>query len=325
MGRRYLLPEKGSFYKANLHCHSTYSDGTQTVEEIKAAYKAQGYSIVAFTDHNVIIPHNELSDGEFLAITGIEIDFNCDDPEICPKGWHQTPVYHVNFFSKDKDRSEFVPFDRVYSLDEVQKLIDTANLSGFLCQYNHPRWSYQTAADFESLQGLFGFEVYNHGCEVDMNDGWGEYEYDHYMRKGGRAAAVATDDNHLFCKDITSPYSDCFGGYSMIKAPSLSYDDVLGAMERKELYASTGVEIYSLYVDENENGEPTKLHVECSPCSSVTVLSDIRDTRSIRSHCDDITAVDVELTPSFTSFRVECVNSKKEKALSRGYFRDELV
>ena len=25
--RKYLLPEKGTFYKANLHCHATFSDG----------------------------------------------------------------------------------------------------------------------------------------------------------------------------------------------------------------------------------------------------------------------------------------------------------
>ena len=25
--KKYLLQENGNFYKANLHCHSTYSDG----------------------------------------------------------------------------------------------------------------------------------------------------------------------------------------------------------------------------------------------------------------------------------------------------------
>ena len=37
--RKYLLPEKGEFYKANLHCHSTYSDGNWTPEEIKERYR----------------------------------------------------------------------------------------------------------------------------------------------------------------------------------------------------------------------------------------------------------------------------------------------
>ncbi len=32
--KKYLLPEGGSFYKANLHCHSTYSDGEYSPAEI---------------------------------------------------------------------------------------------------------------------------------------------------------------------------------------------------------------------------------------------------------------------------------------------------
>ena len=44
--RKYLLPETGSFYKANLHCHTVLSDGNKTPEEVKEAYQKLGYSIV---------------------------------------------------------------------------------------------------------------------------------------------------------------------------------------------------------------------------------------------------------------------------------------
>ncbi len=59
--KKYLLPENGSFYKANLHCHSTVSDAKLTPEEIKKAYMEHGYSIVAYTDHDVLVPHNDLT------------------------------------------------------------------------------------------------------------------------------------------------------------------------------------------------------------------------------------------------------------------------
>ena len=49
--RKYLLPETGNFYKSNLHCHTTMSDGQKTPEEIKELYMKKGYSIVAYTDH----------------------------------------------------------------------------------------------------------------------------------------------------------------------------------------------------------------------------------------------------------------------------------
>lgn len=67
--KQYLLPEAGQFYKANLHCHSTVSDGRLSPEELKELYMRHGYSIIAYTDHEVLIPHPELTDDKFLALT----------------------------------------------------------------------------------------------------------------------------------------------------------------------------------------------------------------------------------------------------------------
>ena len=64
--RKYLLPEEGNFYKTALHCHSTVSDGKLTPAELKAEFKKKGYSAVAFTDHELIVPHPELEDEDFL-------------------------------------------------------------------------------------------------------------------------------------------------------------------------------------------------------------------------------------------------------------------
>jgi DNA polymerase (family 10) len=38
--------------KGDLHCHSDYSDGTATLEEIAAAGKKRGYSYILMTDHS---------------------------------------------------------------------------------------------------------------------------------------------------------------------------------------------------------------------------------------------------------------------------------
>ena len=64
--KKYLLPREGKFYKANMHCHTNISDGKMTPEEVKTAYKKNGYSIVAYTDHEIMMPHYELRDEEFL-------------------------------------------------------------------------------------------------------------------------------------------------------------------------------------------------------------------------------------------------------------------
>ncbi len=65
-GRIDLLPQTGTYYKANLHCHTTFSDGRLTPEEIKKAYQEQGYSVVAYTDHRNYQWHKELTDDKFL-------------------------------------------------------------------------------------------------------------------------------------------------------------------------------------------------------------------------------------------------------------------
>ena len=40
--KKYLLPESGNFYKANLHCHTNVSDGKWTPEKVKEEYSKQG-------------------------------------------------------------------------------------------------------------------------------------------------------------------------------------------------------------------------------------------------------------------------------------------
>ena len=40
--RRILIDDKLNFYKGNMHCHSTLSDGKLSPSEIKDAYKKNG-------------------------------------------------------------------------------------------------------------------------------------------------------------------------------------------------------------------------------------------------------------------------------------------
>ena len=68
--KKILLSPDVNFYKANLHCHTNISDGKISAEEIKAHYKKNGYSIIAYTDHDVMVPHPELDDENFLAYRG---------------------------------------------------------------------------------------------------------------------------------------------------------------------------------------------------------------------------------------------------------------
>ncbi|MBP5313107.1 MAG: PHP domain-containing protein [Clostridia bacterium] len=316
-----FFPGDGKFYKANLHCHSTFSDGQLTVSQIKEAYKARGYSAVAFSDHNTLTPHNELTDDGFVALNAVEIDFN-QPSDLSIRGWFGVSVYHLNFISEDKDRTSFIPFDRVYGVKEVQKVIDDANAAGFLVSYNHPRWSYQNAADFTPLKGLFGFEVFNTGCEVTMADGYGDYEYEEYCRRGGTACAIACDDNHNGA-ELDSPYSDSFGGWTMIKAEELSYGALYNALKSKNCYASTGAAFKEGCFFRNEKGGIT-VKGQCEPCCEAYALTDARMYDVRRSHADDISSFEFSIPGDTVWFRLELRDKKGGRAYTRNYLASEL-
>ena len=70
-----LLRKDGPFRKANLHSHTTKTDGRMTAVEVKGWYKDHGYEIVAFTDHSLYSAYPELKDEQFLPVAGVETDF----------------------------------------------------------------------------------------------------------------------------------------------------------------------------------------------------------------------------------------------------------
>ena len=254
--RRYLISEKGQFYKANLHSHSTVSDGELTPEQMKKLYKENGYSIIAFTDHNRFVTHNELSDDTFLALNGVE---NAADETGRPDFFDRccdvcyialSPERTLHPFQKegavqgDPTRSPFVP---TYCAADVNRMIRTGVENGFFATYNHPTWSLENYENYMSYGGMHAMEIFNYSSAVD---GYGEYNsriYDDLLRSGKRLYCIATDDNHNRAPGTC--HWDSFGGFTMIKSPSLSYADVAAALLRGDFYASRGPLIEALWLD----------------------------------------------------------------------------
>ena len=263
--KKILIDRNKNFYKANLHCHSTKSDGNMTVEELKAHYKANGYSIIAFTDHEHLIDNSHLNDEDFLAITACEIAIKQFPDQSTLKNWAMK-VCHLNLYAKDAHNIDtpcyssvadhFLndeicdlvvhtcgEYQRKYSPEGMREIIDICREKGFLVAYNHPRWSLENARDYLEYKGLWAVEIYNNECNVT---GLYEYDinvYDDFLRDGERIACTATDDNH-------SIKSAC-GGWTVINADKLDYASIIDAMEKHNLYASTGPVIHELYIEDN--------------------------------------------------------------------------
>ena len=98
----YLISPKQKQYKANLHSHSTLSDGKKTPEELKQMYKDQGYSILAITDHEVPKNHSKMNDKDFIMVTGYEVYVRTDPNYVYDV---YAKEIHMNFFAKNPENT----------------------------------------------------------------------------------------------------------------------------------------------------------------------------------------------------------------------------
>ena len=336
--KQHLLPQKNA-YRANLHMHTTISDGKMTPEETRAFYKRAGYSIVAFTDHEVLVPHRELREADFLPITSYEVAVT----EACEgRSFAHRKTYHLNLFSKDPDKTfssafsasyvtreqskPYIPkgmenFEcpREYSVDCINGMIAKAREEGFLVSYNHPVWSLQNDTDYGQLRGLWGVEVYNTGC---VCSGYVDtvQPLDDLLRTGERVFPLATDDAHAV--------AHCCGGWLWVLADKLEYADVMEALERGDFYASTGPEIYEISVEGNTLTVRTSSAVYASVASDRRVFMRAGDFDVPRCEFTfDLSRSRENLANARTSpyFRVTVQDERGREAWSRAYFFDELL
>lgn len=328
-----LIKKNGTCFKANLHCHSTISDGVMTPEELKDHYKSHGYSILAYTDHEVLVPHNELNDEDFLTIPGYEVQIY-GDMEL-PKRLRR--VSHLNFYPKDPEncRMPFYNFDDVmrldkkpdiskavydgdgneykeYSVEGLNRLISKAKDAGFIVSYNHPTWSKEDSGIYTQLNGLFAMEIFNHGAYVMGHDAYCPYVYEQMLRSGSRLGCISTDDTHKPC--------DLFGGFTMVYAEALTHSAVIRALEKGDFYASRGPIIEGLWY---ENG---MFHIECSPVKRIIVSNSGRRDPSVsvkQTQNGTITSAEfpIEDIDVFVRFTVE--DEYGRTANTRAYWREE--
>lgn len=315
MERKYLLPKDGQFYKANLHTHTVNSDGLLTPEEVKELYVKNGYSIIAYTDHNAFNWFKELDEpNKFLALAGCEVGAYTKNSY---GGFEKT--CHLNAIARNPENAVIFENAEEYTVECINELIKKFVDANFIVNYNHPCWSSEEPQDYLGLKNLTAMEIYNHGCEVLTNDGDCRGHYDIMLKHGMKLYCLATDDNHhheLTNKESNIP--DSCGGFTMFKAPALTYDDIIKAFDAGEFYCSTGAEIHELYIEDN------KLIIDCSPVKGIYVKGTGIGASFYRTSVDgDITHAEFDLTKLREGekyIRVEIVNTEGKMAFSNPYY-----
>ena len=332
---KYLIPKTKTQYKANLHSHSTLSDGAWTPERIKQEYKKRGYSVLAITDHERLVSHNDLTDDNILFLTAYEIyirNFPFDavtDTQSHINLYSKTPENKMLYFTPN--HTKYIPKEdwgnveyhylvehRELSVPFIQKLIDDAHKHGFLTCHNHPTWSFEDESIADAYKNCFAMEIYNHSaCMVGHNE-HNEHFYDYQLNKGRRIALIAADDNHN-ARSVDDPRCDSFGGITYILADKLDYESIITALEKQEFYASMGPQIFSLSV---ENGV---MKVATSPAKRIGFITNCHKRGlTIAPKDESITQSEFALHEKVEWVYVEVMDEVGNKAYSRAFFREEL-
>lgn len=214
----YAVP--GQYRKAQLHCHTTRSDGRYAPRDLLERYRVAGYTYVVFTDHDRVTECADLNDTTFLALPGVESTIARPFRPLGP---------HLGRLGAPG----------ALHLRGAQASIDATVAAGGVVSLHHPSWAGNlwtggwSLAEMVRLRGYHLIEISNHHSRTDAD----VRRWTAVLRHRGPASPVggaAADDLH---RD-----RDFDTGWVMVKAAQVTATAFLGALRGLALYSSIGPE-----------------------------------------------------------------------------------
>ena len=325
--KKHFLPESGTFYKANLHCHTKASDGAYTAEVTKQHYKERGYSILAITDHNVMIDNSHLIEPDFVVLNGVEYNINMQ-PYQAPRGSRSSAEFnfiaptpdtklvcfqekYAKYTTPDymarvmKDENE-EPFERYYSPECANEMMRIAREAGYFVSYNHPLGSQENYLVYTKYRGMHAMEILNYGGEYFGNHGYAPGVYDDICKTGNIIYCIATDDAH---SEVGA-----YGGYTMVKADKLDYITVMDALKAGNFYSSSGAVINDIWYEDGY------VHITCENAQSVYLNTGTTFGGFVHAEGDEpLTKASFKLHPLMKYVRLTVVDKNQNRAWSNAY------
>ncbi len=296
----------GTFWRGNLHTHSTRSDGVLDPAEVCRRYAAEGYDFLALTDHFIgqfgypivdTLPFRGLG---FTTILGAELHSGAmANGEL----WHLLAVgLPADFAPPDSPDFQVKP-----GQETANELASRAVAAGAFVAIAHPQWSGLTLNDSRGITAAHAVEVYNHGCAMgcDRPDGFGIADL--LLTEGRRVTLIATDDAHF-----SEP--DHFGGWVMVKAQANAPEALLSALKAGHFYSTQGPQLYDVRITE------TSVEVEMSACASMIVQGAGTAARAVHGHSMTRASLSLERFRNSGWVRVTVIDAAGKRAWSNPHF-----
>ena len=284
---------EGTWFKGNLHTHTTNSDGHMTPEQIALRYREAGYDFLSITDHGVLTDTRELSGSGLLMIPG---------EEICVGSSERGRFNHVVGLNIDEE----LPVEDFKRRESPQRVVDSIRELGGVAILAHPYWSELNVNDMTGFEGYVGVEVYNATCDLTIGRGHSSVHWDDLLATGRRLHGFAVDDAHCLVGPLL-PLDLCEAWIS-VKARGLTPESIMDGIRRGLFYSSNGPEIRGIEV----SGRGVR--VRSSPVRSIAFVSNggRGENNTVNEGCLEEAVYNVRGTEAY--LRIEITDWEGRKA-----------
>lgn len=283
-----LYSAGGSWYKGNLHMHTTDSDGVLTPDAAFLLYRKAGYDFIAITDHWVQTK-NRIKDG-CLILNGCEWDTG---------DMIRTPMFHILGIGMEAP----VTLDR-FRNPSPQTIINAINAAGGIAILAHPAWSVTDPADCMPLEGLSGAEIYNSISTLPWNGRRSDSSiyFDIWASGGKFIPCTAADDSHYYNGEQTR-------SFIMVNAGELTPEAIKTSIRSGNFYASQGPFFESIRYN------ASRVQVHCSEVETVIFYSNTVWCHD-RVATGGVTSATYEIKPTDRYVRIELIDKNGNMAWS---------
>jgi len=283
-----------SWFRGNLHTHTTESDGSCPPETVIADYESRGYDFLCISDHDILVdPSRYQRNTSMLLIPAVEVTAN---------GPHIQQVNANNRVAPNPDRQVV-----------VREIIADQSI----CILNHPNWGAQynhfPHALMESLDGYHGIEIYNGVIQRLQGTALASDRWDRLLSNGRRLWGYGNDDSH-------QP-GDVEIAWNVVQAEDCTVDQIDVGLRNGSFYASTGVTISSIRIS------GTTVHVKTKDAQRVCFVSKLGVIQLIVNGAEASYTLpeDSNQALSLSYIRAECYGSGGSVAWTQPIFIEEEV